>query len=58
MVFVVIVCIIFTVMYMAKLFVDKCVQGIECPAYYPKGGSNFKAKERVNANVRRFKQKI
>ena len=55
MVFVVIVCLIFAVMYMAKLFVDKGVQGIECPEYFPEGGSNFKAKERVNANVRRFK---
>ena len=55
MVFVVIVCLIFVAMYLAKICVDKAVQGIECPAYFPKGGSSFKAKERVNANVRRFK---
>lgn len=55
MVFVVSVCLIFAVMYMAKLFVDKGVQGIECPAYFPKGGTNFKAQERVNTNVRRLK---
>ena len=55
MVFVVIVCLIFSLMYIAKIFVDKGVQGIECPAYFPKGGSNFKARERVNANVRRLK---
>jgi hypothetical protein len=58
MVFVIVACVIFVAMYLAKICVDKAVQGIECPAHFPKNGTNFKAQERVNTNVRRLKQKI
>ena len=55
MLWVIVACVIFAVMYLAKICVDKAVQGIECPAYLPKGGTNFKAQEKVNTNVRRLK---
>lgn len=55
MLWVIVAYVIFAAMYLAKICVDKAVQGIECPAYFPKGGTNFKAQERVNTNVRRLK---
>lgn len=53
MLWVIIACVIFAAMYLAKICVDKAVQGIECPAYFPKGGSEFKARERGSNNARR-----
>ena len=55
MLWVIIACMIFAAMYLAKICVDKAVQGIECPAYFPKGGTDFKTQERANTNVRRLK---
>ena len=53
MLWVIIACVIFALMAIAKTFVDKEVSKIECPAYFPKGGSEFKARERGSNNARR-----
>ena len=53
MLWVIITCVIFALMAIAKMIVDKEVSKIECPAYFPKGGSEFKARERGSNNVRR-----
>ena len=53
MLYVIITCVIFALMAIAKTVVDKEVSKIECPAYFPKGGSEFKARERGSKNARR-----
>lgn len=52
MLWVIIACVIFALMAVAITIVDKEVSKIECPAYFPKGGSEFKARERRSNNVR------
>ena len=58
MLWVIIACVIFALMAIAKTLVDKEVSKIECPAYFPKGGTDFKARERGSNNVRRTFEKI
>ncbi|MBR6678721.1 MAG: hypothetical protein IKL58_00160 [Phascolarctobacterium sp.] len=53
MLWVIIACVIFVSMAIAKTLVDKEANKIECPAYFPKGGSEFKARERGSNNARR-----
>lgn len=58
MLWVIIACVIFAMIVIAKMIVAKEVSKIECPAYFPKGGSEFKARERGSNNVRRTLKKI
>ena len=52
MLWVIITCVVFALMAIAQHLVDKAASEIECPAYFPKGGSDFKERERVSRNVR------